>query len=516
MGKEHPATPKHEVQPLVLGDAKVGVVPAKAKHQEKDDLAGVPTKKFSPFIRQAFTAAGPVMATVGSGMTTGYSAVLLPQLQHVNSTIPITSNQASWIASMAPLPMALGCLLAGVLLDRLGRRRSQLAICVPFTLGWVLLAVANDLPTILAGRFVTGLCVGLVGPPSMIYIGETASPSHRGLLLAAISLAVAVGILTAHALGSLLHWRLTAWICASAPLACIALLFPSPESPVWLAAKGNLAEASRAFRWLRGYGDAATLELQGLLAKHAVEAQPAHSAAAPRPAAPTGLAALPLYRQLLHRSFLKPFLIITTFFFVMQYSGVNAIAFYTVTIMKDVGGGLDEYVATIILDVVRVLVSVVACVLLRRTGRRPLAVLSAAVSGTSLLGLAAVLAFGNPAEYPWLPTSLLVVYITAISLGLVPLPWVMAGEVFPAHLRGLAGGATSAFAFLFFFSVVKTGPQLFAALSPAGAFAAYGTVALCGAVFLFVFLPETKNRTLQQIEEEMAGPNRRKAEPGEP
>ncbi|XP_034238147.1 facilitated trehalose transporter Tret1-2 homolog isoform X3 [Thrips palmi] len=513
MGKEHQATPKHEVQPLVLGD-KVDVVPAATKAgKEKDDL-GAPAKKFSPFVRQAFVAAGPVMATVSSGMTTGYSAVLLPQLLHPNSTIPITSNQASWIASMAPLPMALGCLLAGLLLDRLGRRRSQLVICVPFTVGWVLLAVANDLPAILGGRFLTGLCVGLVGPPSMIYIGETASPAHRGLLLAAISLAVAVGILVAHVLGSLLHWRLTAWLCATAPIACVALLCPSPESPVWLAAKGNLAEATRAFRWLRGFDDAATLELHGLLSKHAVD-QPTHPTAAAK--APT----LPLWRQLLQRSFIKPFLIITIFFFIMQFSGVNAVAFYTVSIMKDVGGGLDEYVATIILDVVRVLMSCVACVLLRRTGRRPLAVLSAAVTGMSLLGLGAVLGFGDPARYPWLPTSLLVLYITAVSLGLVPLPWVMAGEVFPANLRGLGGGATSAFAFIYFFSVVKTGPELFAALTPAGAFAAYGAVALGGSIFLLAFLPETKNRTLQEIEEEMAGRHpgrllRRKAELAEP
>lgn len=92
-------------------------------------------------------------------------------------------------------------------------------------------------------------------------------------------------------------------------------------------------------------------------------------------------------------------------------------------------------------------------------------------------------------------------------------------QVFPAHLRGFGGGATSAFAFLFFFSVVKTGPELFAALTPAGAFAAYGSMALCGSVFLLAFLPETKNRTLQEIEEEMAGPSphqRRKGALAEP
>lgn len=81
----------------------------------------------------------------------------------------------------------------------------------------------------------------------------------------------------------------------------------------------------------------------------------------------------------------------------------------------------------------------------------------------------------------------------------------MPSKVFPANLRGIGGGATSACAFLFFFAVVKTGPELFDGLGRAGAFAAYGTVALIGSAFLLAFLPETKNRTLQEIEDDMAG-----------
>lgn len=497
---------KHEVRALV-------------REAGKGREAAAAADTFSPLWRQVWVTAGAVMATTSSGMTTGYSAVLLPQLR--NSTITLTSEQESWIASMAPLPMALGCLLGGVLADRLGRQRSQIFICVPFAVGWVLLAVARDLYAILAGRFLTGLCVGLVGPPAGIYIGETAGPEHRGLLMAAISLAVSLGILAAHVLGTALHWRLTAWLSTAVPIMAMGVLFTSPESPSWLASKGKLAEASRAFRWLRGYGDAATLELQALLAKHGAApggleagdgAQPkAQLAAAASAASPS---ALPLHRQLLHRSFLKPFFIISTFFLAMQFSGVNAVAFYSVSIIKDVGGGMDEYAVTIILDVVRFAMSCAACVLLRRVGRRPLAVLSAVVTGLSLTGLAALLTFGDPARSPWLSIGLLVLYITAVSLGLVPLPWVMSGEVFPARLRGVGGGTTNALAFFFLFSVVKTAPALLRTLTPAGAFGAYGCVALVGSVFLYAFLPETKNRTLEEIEEEMSG-STKKADKGE-
>ena len=169
------------------------------------------------------------------------------------------------------------------------------------------------------------------GPPTIIYIGETAGPAYRGVLLAAVSLAVSVGILIAHLLGAVLSWRATAGACAACPLTCWALLCLAPESPVWLAARGRPEDAASAFRWLRGFDDAATAELDILLAKHAntasakTEGGSSEDIAVPTPQAKT------LMKKLLSRSFLKPFIILNVFFFVMQFSGVNAVAFYTVS-----------------------------------------------------------------------------------------------------------------------------------------------------------------------------------------
>ena len=420
-------------------------------------------------------------------MTTGFSAVLLPQLEASVSSIRITKEQASWIASMAALPMALGCLLSGVLMERFGRKTTHQLISIPYVLGWVILSLSRDVWMLYLGRFLTGLCLGLMGPLSPVYIAESAGPQFRGILLAAVSLSVSSGILISHLLGTFLHWQLAAALSALFPLACYVVISFMPESPPWLAARGRITEAIVAFRWFRGYSPESTGELLEMLEKHQPQVNGFHSTTDNSDGS----------RAWTQAAFLKPFFVMNLFFLVMQFSGVNAVAFYTVHIIRDVGSGVDEYLATNIIGIVRVVMSAVACILTRRFGRRPLTTISCIGTASSLLLLGVALRYGSDACVPLL---LLVMYICFISVGLVPLPWVMVGEVFPVKLRGLGSGASSAFCFLVFFTVVKTAPGIMHLIGVDGMFFLYGSVALAGAVLMFLCLPETRNRTLQEIE----------------
>ncbi|PSN45090.1 Facilitated trehalose transporter Tret1-2 [Blattella germanica] len=431
-------------------------------------------------------AAGPMCTIISSGMTTGFSAVLLPQLELASSHIRITKEEASWIASMAALPMALGCVLGGILMERFGRKTSHQIIAVPYVLGWVCISLSRAVWMLYVGRFLTGLCLGLMGPLTPVYIAETAGPNFRGILLAGVSLAVSSGILISHLLGTFLHWQLAAALSALFPFACYIGISFVPESPPWLAARGRFTEAVKAFRWFRGYSPESTRELRELLEKYQVNG---HDASAQ--------STITMKEAFLHVTFVKPFLVMNLFFLVMQFSGVNAVAFYTVHILRDMGQGMNEYLATNIIGVVRLIMSVVACVLTRRFGRRPLTMLSCIGTGVSLVLLGLTIRSKIDA---CLPLLLLVTYICFISIGLVPLPWVMVGEVFPVRMRGIGSGVSSAFCFLVFFAVVKTSPATMEAIGADGTFFFYGAVALVGAGLLFLCLPETRNRTLQEIE----------------
>lgn len=138
-------------------------------------------------------------------MTLGYSAVLLPQLQnHTTTPHPIQINQeeASWVgkfsvhkqlaipslpqfltASLAVIPMAVGTLIGGVLIQKYGRKSTHIITSVPFFVGWLLIHFAMNLEMLLTGRFLTGLSSGILGPATGVYIGETSDPKYRGVLL---------------------------------------------------------------------------------------------------------------------------------------------------------------------------------------------------------------------------------------------------------------------------------------------------------------------------------------------
>lgn len=393
---------------------------------------------------------------------------------------------------MAALPMAFGCIIGGIIMERYGRKMAHLILNIPFIVGWITIAVATNITWILVGRFLTGFCVGLLGPPASVYIGETSGPKYRGFLLAGVSLAIAFGILLSHLLGTFLTWRLTAVICAVCPLISFLCMLLAPESPSWLLSKRKVENALKSFKWLRGMDDESLQEFENMVANQNTSTVSNYSWTI-------------LKDNIRQPTFLKPLFILLGFFLTMQFAGVNAVSFYSVTIMKEtIGDGLNEYVAMLVIDVVRFFMSLVACILLRKCGRRPLLMVSGVGTVVSLISLAVFLYFSSRNEalksIAWLPMTCLIAYICFVSVGIVPLPWCMTGELFPLALRGLGSGLSSSFNFICFFAVVKTGPTFFTTIGQEGAFFIYGSVALIGTIFLVLCLPETKDKTLQEIE----------------
>lgn len=427
-------------------------------------------------VRQVLAASGPVVATLSSGMTSGFSAVLLPQLTGDASDFRVTPEETSWVASAAVLPMALGCILSGYMMEQYGRRLTQLLVCTVAVTGWVVLSLATNIAMLCCGRILTGLSVGILGPTSIVYIAETSDPRFRGTVLASIPLAVSAGILCSHVLGTMLNWKTAAAICALFPFIGYIMLYPAPESPTWLVGQGKLTEAEHAFFWLRGCSKKATAELSILFGHEKTISALSKSKFDKE-----------TIKLLLAPSFLKPFIIMNAFFFIQQFSGANAVIFYSVDILGKLTSNVNNYLATFIIDVVRVIMSGLTCILLKKICRRSLAIFSAAGTCLSLFALAVSIHY-LPPQLTWLNVPLITTYICFISVGVVPLPWIMIGEVFPASLREIGSGSTSCFGFLMFFLVVKTSPILISTLDISGAFATYGVVAFIGVLFLYFCL----------------------------
>lgn len=175
--------------------------------------------KIKLYLKQLLTALGPLTGIIASGMSNGYSAILLPQLKTISFNDSeslseskdvdhlgmLTIDQESWIAAV--LSIAPGCWTGGFMAERFGRRTSLLLLFPIFCVSWLSIGLVNSVQTLIASRLLTGYCVGILASIFPIYMGETSDPLLRGVLLGAVCLTLSVGTLACHAMGTWLNYR---------------------------------------------------------------------------------------------------------------------------------------------------------------------------------------------------------------------------------------------------------------------------------------------------------------------
>lgn len=268
---------------------------------------------------------------------------------------------------------------------------------------------------LLIGRFLTGLSIGICGPPTPVMIGETSSPKYRGMFLAGISSALTFGILVIHVLGTFCTWHTSALICSSFPLLIFILLLSIPETPSWLMSQKRFKEAKESLMWLNGINY--LKEFEELKTKHDNSDKKV----------------VKIWDSIQKKEFLRPFLIVCGSFMIMQASGIYVVTFYTVRIMSGIfKGAVNEYLSMIIVDTTRVVMSVVGCILTRKFKRRSLTIVTGIgtsisiflFSSFSYLTKSKPEIFGN---YSWVSLVFLILYICFLQSGVYSLPFVLKG-----------------------------------------------------------------------------------------
>ncbi|XP_063708561.1 facilitated trehalose transporter Tret1-like [Culicoides brevitarsis] len=480
---------QQETEPLHKNVNHVEIAKHLKDSEEVQDVTGI-----SPFWKQALGSSPPIIASISSGMLFGYSATLIPELQKPDSDIQVNLEYASWIASTVPLLMSFGCLVGGTIMGRYGRKNAHFILCIPKLLGWLTIYLAPNFAILLVGRILGGLSAGLLATLFPTYLGEVSEPKYRGFFLVAPSTALALGILATHLLGTFLHWRTVALLASILPLITVIVLFLVPETPCWLISQNRFDEALKAFRWLRGSSISSKREFEQMWDKHKETEAISEDSFWNK--------AFVAFRR---PEFVKPFAIIFCCFFTMQFSGPYIVAFYSVSILsKILGTTMNEYLVMNAIDVLRLVMVIIASGLLRTVRRRVLLLTSGIGTTISAIGLAvfifATRYYPHLMEFSWFSVILLVSYIFFISIGIFVLPWCMAGELYPLDCRSLGSSLNISINFFLFFICVKIAPALFESLGIDGAFLFYGGIALMGTVVLGIVLPETKDRTLVDIQ----------------
>lgn len=424
------------------------------------------------------------LGAVSVGMAAGYSSPALedPELTRLLGG----TDRRTWFASLMAIGAIFGGPCAGFLVEAVGRKLTLMTCTLPMGAGWFLITVGVDFVVLYVGRILCGFAMGMAALAAPLYVAETASRARRGVLGAGFQLSVSAGILAVYGMGIPLGWSWLAVACMSVSSLNVLLLLIVPESPRWYAAQRRRLEAMESLAWLAD--ERADVREEYAEMERIVRSQSSKGSFS--------------VRELILPANYRPALISFGMMFFQQMSGINIVIFYSNHIFATAGYADDPKTPTIIIGSVLVAATAASCVLIDRAGRRILLLVSGVATTLSItaLGVHYYLALVRGYGIDWLPLTSVLVYVAFFSLGWGPVPWIVMSEIVPTRTRGFVNGLATSFAWIIMFVVTKEFESLGRALGLYGAFWFFGGFCLLSCVFVGLLVPETKGRTLEEIQ----------------
>ncbi|XP_017049850.1 facilitated trehalose transporter Tret1-2 homolog [Drosophila ficusphila] len=394
-----------------------------------------------------------------------------------------TPDTTEWglVGSLMTLGAAFSCIPVGILIGRIGRKVTMLLLLPPFVVGWLLILLAMHIAMLLLGRFVVGFCGGAFCVASPIYTTEIAELQYRGIMGCFFQLLIVHGILYAYVIGAFAN----AWwfniACGILPVVYFLMFMWMPESPVYLAQKGKSERAEKSLKFLRGKDADVSAEMKTLATDNPTEQSSISS-------------------RLCRRVTLKGLFLSIALMVFQQFTGINAIVFYTTFIFESAGSSLEPRFSTIIVGIVMAIATVISIFLIEKLGRKVLLLISAFLMGISTLTMSLYFGFFLSSDIGWLALTAICVFIIGFSVGFGPVPWVMMAELFAEDVKALAGSIAGTTNWLAAFVVTLLFPVLNEQIGAAACFGIFCGFAVVAFVFVLFLIPETKGKTLNEIQ----------------
>lgn len=417
-------------------------------------------------------------------------SVISGVVSFVEAEFALDKIEVGWAAASLTLSATFSILCAGPLADRFGRRAILRAAALIFTASALLSAVATTFSMLIAGRLLSGLGVGAALVVASMYIAELSPASVRGRMVSVNQLFIVLGISAAFLSNWLIlgiaeaqwNWRWMLGIGALPSTIYFALLWTVPESPRWLALHGRLDAARRVLSRAHG-AELAEAELAEVRTSLAREAN--------TPKAP--------WRELWSPALRGVMSIGLTVAVLQQITGMNAVLSYAPVIFQNAGANADAaFMQAAYVGIVNLVFTVLAMLLIDRIGRRPLL-----MWGTA--GIA--LSMGVIAFVPSLVLVGVLAFVASFAISLGPIMWVLLSEIFPNRVRGVAisfvGLVNSGVSFL----VQLLFPWEVANFGNSRTWMIYGAFALTGFIVIWRIVPETRGRSLEELEASLVRPS---------
>ncbi len=430
-----------------------------------------------------------IVAALG-GLLFGYdTAVVSGAIGYLETHFQLSAGMKGWAASSALIGCIFGAMFAGVINDAIGRKWTLIICAVLFAVSAIGTAIPRTLNEFVWYRFIGGLGVGAVSLTSPLYIAEISPEQIRGRLVSLYQLAIVSGILVVFFVNTLVQrmgdeaWNVaTGWRIMFGlevvPAALFGLFaFFVPESPRWLLQKGRNEQAERVLTAFAGR-DAAQSQLS------AIKESLAQSQVS--------------LGQLFIGRWRVPLVIGLVLAVLQQFSGINAIMYYAPEIFKSIGTSVDSaFVNTVSVGAVNLLFTVAAIYLVDKAGRRALLLGGTAVQ---VVALAVVGWLFHSGGSPVLLLLFILLFVAAFAIAMGPVVWIVISEIFPNRVRGMAMSIATLTLWAACYAVSHTFPILVDKFGSASTFWIYAACSLFSFFFVLKAVPETKGRTLEEIE----------------
>jgi sugar porter (SP) family MFS transporter len=437
-----------------------------------------------PGTRFVYIAA--LFAALG-GLLFGYdTGVISGALIFIKREFRLTTAAEEVVVSGVLLGAVIGAIFGGKAADLFGRRRVLLVTAAIFGIGALASAVAPSPAILIVSRVVLGLAIGLASTNVPVYLSEVAPPHARGWVVSLFQLAVTVGIvvayLTDYAFAGVEGWRWMLGLAVAPALVFGTGMFFLPETPRWLIRGGHHEVAHQVLVRIRGLSDV-NVEIEAIKASLAQQAESGH------------------WTDLLRRQ-VRPALVVGLGLAIFQQiTGINTVIYYAPKILQSAGfnSASGAILATVGVGVVNVGMTIVAMFLVDRAGRRPL--LLVGIAGMIIMLGVLGLSFRYPSgQLAWIAVICLMGYVASFAISLGPIFWLLIAEIYPLKIRGLAEGTAATFNWASNLVVSLTFLTLIEKLGASSTFFLYALASVLSWLFAYYFVPETKGRTLEQIE----------------
>jgi sugar porter (SP) family MFS transporter len=432
--------------------------------------------------------------TALGGLLFGYdTGVISGALLFIGRDFPgLTSFDKELLTSILLIGAAIGALAAGRIADRVGRRPTVLVTAALFIVGVILAALSPSYGVLVGARVLIGLAVGSASMVVPLYIGEVVPPRIRGALVSFNQLAITSGILASYlvdyGLASSQNWRLMFGLAAIPAALMFAGMLLQHESPHWLIAQGREDEARQVLRRVRDDDDieAEITQVRELSVRRSG------------------------FREVLNPAVRHVMIIGVALAVFQQITGINTIIYYAPTLLSSAGfGNSAALLANVVNGAVNVLMTIVAIRLLDRTGRRPLLLGGTAGMAAGMLVVALTFAIGGSHLHggsAYIAIAGLLLYTGSFAIGLGPVFWLLISEMYPVKIRGQAMSVATMANWGANFVVTISFLTLLSAIGNAGTFFLFAGLSIVALAYFQRQVPETKGRSLQEIEHDLDAP----------